>query len=1044
MAESVTNETTHFKDFCIKFIKIANCQTASIHDAKSFKTVLNEAITTTFYDKGINDKVKFIFDSLLRGAATYVNEKVISDKHLTIGREEEKLTDAFTFKQHAIEVDITDRLTVTSKGQLSGKQSVPDWLNSAYIDIFKTTDDGDKKTLVDFHSRPIAIVDNVTTKIFSLFKYQNPIDANAKYVWKDNINMLLLFKPQILLLTFDIYCYNAGKKLFDTNFNLLPEPNTVGVPISVTNLDIKLIRPSFFMLLIYYAGYNFDINPNDIAATFNKKFKDNSFDIISYIENEKERLYIEKYSTNIESHKVNVAVETLELFYVGSIDSLWDYVNGKLTILIYNMLHHEDRDKAQHYANLFKKRYASNKLFLLECIKELKQYKQYISNSDITNLLFPVSTLKAIEILLVKLPYILQQIEPHYIPVESVSFDVTINSKTNTYTINSEYETTKYDKLSSVIGCGDSGSDNRIIERIFKLWEEELTRAYTQVGPAQSSDGHASGRSEYSEYDEYSDDYPLALGNNTDSSLGPRPDSGPGIGSGSGSVSGQPTASPRRSTAINGHPRPPTAINGHQRSDAFNLAHALDSNRYGRDGLSFARGVDELAPARVAEMNTGSPIDLTDDDVTNLDALNSDVALSVGQIKNNVTTVTDSMNTASESVAAATAAAAAAAAVSGSGSVSGSGEGEGEAEAEADEEAIEEAEADNSNGDILREAQAIEGVISEVGRAATEVTGAVGSVVSNTETALQELIAADTAVQTRERDVAAAENMSAAEKILDSPRPANILDPTPRTLRRQRSHQGDDGSNRSSPAWRQEAREQRAARVAAARARAAVARARAVGARAVAAPDAAPDATPAAGGVAVGSKDTPSPHRQEIIDKINKLETMGDELSKKITELASPTLIAQLRTGNLDSQNSEFLRNYNTIITRLDSNPNGEYGAIQQFNVKTTLLKTIVTGGNNTLDRQKNTFGDIKRLKKLIDTKFKEIVVIRNKFSDPTINNKLEPLIAAVQILLDKIDTKIDELESIINSPLAGGNIKYNNSTVKLSSRSDNTKTRKK
>jgi hypothetical protein len=112
--------------------------------------------------------------------------------------------------------------------------------------------------------------------------------------------------------------------------------------------------------------------------------------------------------------------------------------------------------------------------------------------------------------------------------------------------------------------------------------------------------------------------------------------------------------------------------------------------------------------------------------------------------------------------------------------------------------------------------------------------------------------------------------------------------------------------------------------------------------------------------------------------------------------------------------------------------------------VKTTLLKTIVTGGNNTLDRQKNTFGDIKRLKKLIDTKFKEIVVIRNKFSDPTINNKLEPLIAAVQILLDKIDTKIDELESIINSPLVGGNIKYNNSTVKLSSRSDNTKTRKK
>jgi hypothetical protein len=354
--------TTHFTDFCIKFIKIANCKSSAQNYVTSttiIKTILDQDAThQPFYDDGIDKKVKLIFASLVDTAVEKVtaslidvNEQVVSKKYLTVGAHYETILSA-----SSIEVAISNSLEPKSS------KSLPHWLDANAISIFNTKDDisdSKKKKLVDFN-KPID--DDVTTKIFSLFKYQDTSNTKDKYVWKNKINMFLLFKPQILLLTFDIFCYNAGNKLFDKQFNTSSEIEPIITPINVTHLntlDIKSIRPSFFMLLIYYAGYNFSIEPNSITSKFTKKFKGKSFDIISYIENEKERLYIEKYSTNIDPHKVNLDVETLELFYVGSIDSLWDYVNGKLTILIYNMLRHED--KAQHYADLFKKRYASNK-----------------------------------------------------------------------------------------------------------------------------------------------------------------------------------------------------------------------------------------------------------------------------------------------------------------------------------------------------------------------------------------------------------------------------------------------------------------------------------------------------------------------------------------------------------------------------------------------------------------------------------------------------------------------------------------------------------
>lgn len=227
--------------------------------------------------------------------------------------------------------------------------------------------------------------------------------------------------------------------------------------------------PTFLMLLIYYAGYSFNIDTHDITSKFRNKFNQSSnktsFPIKLYvpIAHPNETKYNNKVTGPIKPETVDLSIETLQVYHVGiKIASLWDYVNGKLTILISNMLN-SNRDntvKEGIIKTLFKKTYNSNKLFLFECISELKKYKEYILNSsNIQSIEFPMSTLKTLEILILKLSYILSVLEPTFIPIETMSFDVTMNGKILKYVINSELQATNIsiddhisnDKLMSAI-----------------------------------------------------------------------------------------------------------------------------------------------------------------------------------------------------------------------------------------------------------------------------------------------------------------------------------------------------------------------------------------------------------------------------------------------------------------------------------------------------------------------------------------------------------------------------------------------------------------
>jgi len=225
--------------------------------------------------------------------------------------------------------------------------------------------------------------------------------------------------------------------------------------------------PTFLMLLIYYAGYSFDIQTDDITSKFRNKFNQSSnktsFPIKLYvpISQPNETMYNSVLNSSIKPETVDLSVESLEVYHVGGkIASLWDYVNGKLTILIHNMLNANKDIAKDYYKTLFKKTYSLNKLFLFECISELKKYKEYILNPLILQSLeFPVSTLKTLEILILKLSYILSVLEPTFIPIETISFDVVMNGKTLKYVINSELQATN-------ISINDSVSTDNLMMAI--------------------------------------------------------------------------------------------------------------------------------------------------------------------------------------------------------------------------------------------------------------------------------------------------------------------------------------------------------------------------------------------------------------------------------------------------------------------------------------------------------------------------------------------------------------------------------------------------
>ena len=266
----------------------------------------------------------------------------------------------------------------------------------------------------------------------------------------------LIPKP-ILLLTFDICHFNyEAAHIFDKDFIRIPNFDHIadsrqnektyqpGLIHDIKDKDTFKddMNPSFITLLVYYASYDFLIDEK-VITKFNAKFQSsNEYEIKPYImsaNTHREAEFGNKLFSLSEPYNVNLEVESLQLFHVGKIDTWWDYVNGKLTILIYNMLYNnsESSDK------LFKRTYKSNRLFLFECIYHLKKYKQYvISTNDSSKIVYPMSTLKALDILLLKLSYILNFIDERFIPMDSVSFDVTINNRKSTYVINSQYEAT--------------------------------------------------------------------------------------------------------------------------------------------------------------------------------------------------------------------------------------------------------------------------------------------------------------------------------------------------------------------------------------------------------------------------------------------------------------------------------------------------------------------------------------------------------------------------------------------------------------------------
>lgn len=314
------------------------------------------------------------------------------------------------------------------------------WFDANLFELFKVSTE-DNTNIVALNSSK-----DYTDLIKKLF-----LNERGKHVWETTNDMLALFDRPVLLLTFDMYYYNFKKKqLFQNYFELEEESLKEDTGFDVYSLlymdkfDLNK-RPSFLMLLMYYAGYSFNIENQKIIEKFKNKFySGKSFEIKLYtpIDNKSETTYNNLLKSTIKPTTVDLDVETLEVYHVGGkINSLWDYVNGKLTILINNMLSSgTDKDR---YKTILMKEYTSNSLFLFDCIRELQKYKEYILNPlNIINIAYPMSTLKTIEILILKLSYILSVLEPTFIPIETMSFDVIMDGKKLKYVINSELQAT--------------------------------------------------------------------------------------------------------------------------------------------------------------------------------------------------------------------------------------------------------------------------------------------------------------------------------------------------------------------------------------------------------------------------------------------------------------------------------------------------------------------------------------------------------------------------------------------------------------------------
>lgn len=380
-------------------------------------------------------------------------DEIIQKKHITAD-----LIKTFTFDNTLSNSSFITELKVNSHKdpitikisqgiKQSGNKAIDNllknpWFDESRFELFKVSTE-DNTNIVALNSS----TKNHSDDIMTLFNRKGD-----KYVWETKNDMLELFNRPVLLLTFDMYYYNNNKKqLFQKNFELediaVIEEDTDFTVYSLLHMDKFDLtrRPSFLMLLMYYAGYSFNIEKQKIIEKFKNKFySGTSFEIKLYtpIDNKIETTYNNLLKSTIKPTTVDLDVETLQVYHVGGkINSLWDYVNGKLTILINNMLS-SGTDK-ERYKTMLMKEYTSNSLFLFDCIDALKKYKEYILNpANITTIAYPMSTLKTIEILILKLSYILSVLEPTFIPIETMSFDVIMDGKKLKYVINSELQAT--------------------------------------------------------------------------------------------------------------------------------------------------------------------------------------------------------------------------------------------------------------------------------------------------------------------------------------------------------------------------------------------------------------------------------------------------------------------------------------------------------------------------------------------------------------------------------------------------------------------------
>ncbi len=636
-----------------------------------------------------------------------------------------------------------------------------------------------------------------------------------------------------------------------------------------------------------------------------------------------------------------------------------------------------------------------------------------------------MSTLKAIEILLVKLPYILQQIDENYIPIESVSFDVTINNNTNTYTINSEYETT-LDRQSSLNRRGAIGSDDRIIDRIFALWQEELIKVYTELAKYKniSEPGRHVRSADHLQIGRQSGSQSQIIDEiNTDSNMR--------LGLYAAETVAKEALRIEEETLLRGDSRVDSNLNlitdtlkldnGIVADLATNISEQVTSVQ-----SNVRTASDSLAEALEKVNNRISDAHTEPEPEPEANSINDNIVKKAEEIENAISEVGGEAIAVTNAVKSVlsnnTAALQALDAVN--------------------------TEGDNTNDNIVRKAGEIENVISEVGRATTEVTNAVKSVLSNNTAAIQALIDVSAKVDTKNREARAARNaaMAAAARAAGTAAAtATAARVAARVAARTaaRLEAGAAVREAGARAIEDNLQERRSdasdARMAA----------RAAAIRKPAAPAAGGvvDAGGAGGAAANRNSNRVKPPRQmsskeKRIDGTKSLK----EIPQKLRNLLRAIKLEQATATGLSFEDNKI---YQQLMTDIHSfifndlliftNAIDRFESIIDYRNKFGKPFTVMDTPQEAL----KTLTDYKdSLYAQLDEIFKKITA--SKFKDATIYDKLDKKIQAVQDYLVVINTNLGTLNSIINTTSVGGNIKYNNSTVKLSSRSDNTKTRKK